>query len=325
MSTSQDVEHIFQTEIRQELFDDVEKPTRPLLLLIGGQPAAGKTAGANRLESRFTDQHLVTIEGDAFRRYDIKNYLLSYLHDPLSMPAATAEFSGNMVRRCLNYAFAEGYSVSLEGTFRSLEMASATIKEASQAGYEIVVAGVATRPVQSRLAAEGRFLGDYANGEVARWTPADAQQRAIENYPSTLAGLEALPEVSEVVIFDRTGQILYPQPGIPSAREALESEWNRPWNSTEIQDFQRSYQEIHALAQNVPGYLERNADTWKYLGTAIQKVENLKNPPPPPKQEPPQTRQDLAKGIANLVQEKLQRRDDSPGDAPKRTPKNPQL
>lgn len=64
---------------------------------------------------------------------------------------------------------------------------------------------------------------------------------------------------------------------------------------------------------------------WLETPQGKQIVKELNPSPPPPKQEPPRTRQDLAKWVANLLQEKLQRRDDSPGDAPKRTPKNPQL
>lgn len=112
-----------------------------LLVLLGGQPAAGKT----RAQAAILAEHpeLVSITGDDLRAYH-SGYRDLAVNDPLGMPAATAPTSSGLIRLALDYAIEHGYPVLLEGTFRDPAMVTGTAARFAEAGYRVEVVAVAT-------------------------------------------------------------------------------------------------------------------------------------------------------------------------------------
>ena len=139
----------------------------PLLVLLGGPPASGKTRAHGAIVARYPD--LVPITGDELRPYD-PAYDRLVTTDPLRLPAATMAVSGGLVRLALDHALQHRYSVLLEGVFRDPAMVTGTAERFAAAGYSVGVVAVATPAPVSRLGAEQRFLGAPVP-RAARWTP----------------------------------------------------------------------------------------------------------------------------------------------------------
>ena len=189
---------VFDAAVRQAIFPPTSTGDR-LLVLLGGQPAAGKT----RAQAAILAEHpeLVSITGDDLRAYH-PGYQDLAVNDPLAMPAATAPTSNGLIRLALDHAIQGSYPVLLEGTFRDPAMVSATATRFAEAGYRVEVVAVATPAPVSRLAAEERFLR-ARRGEVGRWTPPEAHETALTGSPKVVAALEALPAVSLIQIYAR--------------------------------------------------------------------------------------------------------------------------
>lgn len=192
---------VFDAAVRQAIFPLVPTGDR-LLVLLGGQPAAGKT----RAQAAILAEHpeLVSITGDDLRAYH-PGYRDLALDDPLGMPAATAPTSSGLIRLALDHAIEHGYPVLLEGTFRDPAMVTGTAARFAGAGYRVEVVAVAAPAPVSRLAAEERFLR-ARRGEVGRWTPPEAHETALAGSPEVVAALEALPAVARIRLRHRRGR-----------------------------------------------------------------------------------------------------------------------
>ncbi len=189
---------VFDAAVRQAVFPPAPVG-EPLLVLLGGQPAAGKTRAQAAI--RAAHPELVSITGDDLRAYH-PGYGDLAVNDPLGMPAATAPTSAGLIRLALDYAIQHRYPVLLEGTFRDPAMVTGTAARFAAAGYRVEVVAVATPAPVSRLAAEERFLR-ARRGEVGRWTPPDAHETALAGSPEVVAALQALPAVARIQVYAR--------------------------------------------------------------------------------------------------------------------------
>lgn len=91
---------VFDAAARSAIFPPVPVGDR-LLVLLGGQPAAGKTRAQAAILAEYPE--LVSITGDDLRAYH-PGYRDLAVNDPLGMPAATAPTSSGLIRLALEHA-----------------------------------------------------------------------------------------------------------------------------------------------------------------------------------------------------------------------------
>ncbi|PJJ63692.1 zeta toxin family protein [Compostimonas suwonensis] len=248
---------VFDLAVRAAIFPPI--PTgAPLLVLLGGQPAAGKTRAQAAIRAEHPE--LVSITGDDLRRYH-PGYRSLVADDPLRMPAATAPTSAGLIRLALDHAIEHRYPVLLEGTFRDPAMVTGTATRFAEAGYRVEVVTVATPAPVSRLAAEQRFLA-AKNPLSARWTPPEAHETALAGSPEVVAALEALPTIGRVRVYSRD-RLLYDNDRTPdgtwrhepAAAETLRAEQTRPLDAAEAVEWLARYLAAFDAARARPGYL----------------------------------------------------------------------
>ncbi|MDO5053195.1 MAG: zeta toxin family protein [Pseudoclavibacter sp.] len=253
--------HIFQARARQRLFGShAPHPDGPVLVLLGGQPAAGKTQAQRRILAEHPDDDLVEVTGDDLRVFH-PDYRRLARDAPFLMPNATAPVSGGLVRLAVEHAHAHRYSLLLEGTFRDAAMVTGTATWFADAGYRVEVAAVATPAVVSRLSAEMRSLAGGLPA-VGRWTPPSAHESALEHSPGVVAALEALPHIARVQVFSRE-RLLYDNSRTDTgawersaeAATVLRTEQHRRLGEAEAVGWLRDYASVFAQAAARPGYL----------------------------------------------------------------------
>ena len=253
----------FDADVRDELFTGhAPDQAAPVLVLLGGQPAPGKTRAQRVILREHAADDLVEITGDDLREYH-PDYARLADHAPLEMPAATAPVSGGLVSLALDHALAHRYSVLLEGTFRDVGMVTATATRFAEAGYRVEVVAVATPAAVSRLSAEMRSL-DAGYPAVGRWTPPQAHESALLESAGVVAALEALPHVQRMQVFSRE-QLLFDNTRTDAgdwerpaeAAAVLRREQHRPFRVREAFDCLQGYAAVFAKAQARPGYLGR--------------------------------------------------------------------
>lgn len=274
---------VFDAAVRQAIFPPVPAGDR-LLVLLGGQPAAGKT----RAQAAILAEHpeLVSITGDDLRAYH-PGYRELAVDDPLGMPAATAPTSSGLIRLALDYAIEHGYPVLLEGTFRDPAMVTGTAARFAEAGYRVEVVAVATPAAVSRLAAEERFLR-ARRGEVGRWTPPEAHETALAGSPEVVAALEALPAAARIQVYARDRRLYdnhRTQAGAweqePSAADVLRGEQTRQLTPAEAVGWLADYGAVFGAAHARRGYLSpRTAPAYRRLqDDAARMIELARDEP----------------------------------------------
>ncbi|MDR0594851.1 MAG: zeta toxin family protein, partial [Bifidobacteriaceae bacterium] len=252
---------VFDQRVRDDIFGGRE-PGRPdpVLVLLGGQPAAGKTRAQQAVAQAHGEVGLARITGDDLREYH-PGYARLALEDPLGMPAATAPVSGGLVALALAHALERRYSVLLEGTFRDQAMVTATAGRFARAGYRVEVVAVAIPAAVSRLSAEMRSL-DAGWPAVGRWTPPEAHEAAVANSAGVVSALEAMAEVASIQVRSRDA-LLFENRRAPDGRwlsepraaHTLRAEQARPLGPAEAADWLDRYEQVFKLALGRPGYL----------------------------------------------------------------------
>lgn len=194
----------FDSRVRDYVFAGHTPGDTPVLVLLGAQPAAGKS----KAQATITREHpgIVTLTGDELRQFH-PHYDELMEHDPLAMPNATAQASGAWVGMSIDHARQNGYSLLLEGIFRDPDMTMGTAHEFAESGYRVHVVALGVNERVSRLDSVNRYLspGPDAN----RWTPATAHDLGYRMCPHTVQAAEDSPHVHRITITDRTGQSLF--------------------------------------------------------------------------------------------------------------------
>ncbi|MGA4867186.1 zeta toxin family protein [Streptomyces lavendulocolor] len=173
----------------------------PVLVLLGAQPAAGKSQAMAALQQRHAGRSLVPLyRGRAARLPPAVRGAAA------GAPAAVPQRDRpglRGVRMSVGYAREHGFGLVIEGVFRVPEMTVSTAEKFAAAGYQVKVVGLGVRAERSRLDSLHRYL------VAGRSTPPAAHDGAYQMLPGTIAATEASPAVRRVTLTDRTGADLY--------------------------------------------------------------------------------------------------------------------
>lgn len=200
--TEKELRDRFEERVKDFVFSGYTPQQQPVLVLLGAQPAAGKSQAMAAAEQRLADRQLVPLTGDDLRPFHPRHQEILET-EPWLFPDATGQASGAWVRMSIEHARDRGYSLMLEGVFRDPAMTLATAEEFAALGIRVEVIGLGVREERSRLDSLHRFL------EGGRWTPPELHDLAYQKMPETIAAAEASPAVRRITITDRTGTDLY--------------------------------------------------------------------------------------------------------------------
>jgi UDP-N-acetylglucosamine kinase len=223
---------VWREEIVPDVFLDARPEARPVAVLLGGQPGAGKTRAA-RLVTRglYPGLRVTPIAGDDLRRFH-PDYGRTLRGDRLRMPEVTAAAAGWWFQASIEHALAHRFPVLIEGTWRNVAGPLQGAGDARTAGYEVHAVVVAVAPAVSRLSTVERFYRDVGAGHDARWTPPQAHDQAVTALPASTHRLAASRDVDRFTVVDRDGRVLYDGTGwsperAEEARAALRGEMDR--------------------------------------------------------------------------------------------------
>lgn len=214
--TEAQLREIFERDIRPELLplgaSSREEPAL-MLVLVGGQPGAGKSQAINRMEAKHPG--IVGVIGDDLRVYH-PDYDRLMLEAPLAMPAATAQASGRWVGMSIDYLREQRRSTLIETTLRQPDVVRATVAGFQQVGYRTELHVVAVPMEVSRLGTISRYVDQVEQNGAGRWTPAAAHDVAAQAVPGTVAELVGTGAIDQLSIENRQGESYYqasPRPG----------------------------------------------------------------------------------------------------------------
>jgi hypothetical protein len=201
--------------------DSADRQDIPTLVLIGGQPGAGKTAAAN-VAMEYLDKKggFIHIDADAFhakikelKEFDKKDITASQTHNDCKKIAA-----------CVRELAVDGCrNVLEEGLFRHPDDLSKRADQFHKMGYRCEVIGVATSRELSRFGVLERREGFRDVHGYVRDVPEAKQDAAYEGFTENL--LKGASSFDRVRVINRGGDMLYDSGGggrYKSVHEALE-------------------------------------------------------------------------------------------------------
>lgn len=228
-------EEIFQQLIVPEvlLANEPERQDRPDVVLLGGQPGAGKSSFSHHFEREFASRgRLVWVTWDDFRPYH-PAYEQLLAEAPEQMPDATRATARWWQGRAADYLRARHYNVLLEGGFREPDGLMATAQQFADADYTVRIAAVAVPAALSRLGIIERYAGQVERAGTGRWTTAASHDADYQGVPDVLRLAEDSPAIHRITVLTRDGMVYDrsagQSPGTTSALDVLEEARAQPF------------------------------------------------------------------------------------------------
>lgn len=173
---------LFDTQVVDYVFGGRRPGDRPIAILTGAQPAAGKSRAMAKVRQRNAERDVIQLSGDELRQFHPK-FLELMDGDPIAMVPATQQAANAWMQMSFAHAIEHGYSFVSEGTFRNTEavladarfFATGQREDGAEAAplpegrnrHEVWILALAVRAERSGLDAMYRYLAPGA--EPGRW------------------------------------------------------------------------------------------------------------------------------------------------------------
>jgi UDP-N-acetylglucosamine kinase len=203
------LEEIFQKVIVPDylLRSNPEPQRHPEVVLLGGQPGAGKSTTASQFQREFAARGgLVWVTWDDFRPFH-PDYERLLAERPADMPDVTRPAARWWQDHAAEFLRVGRYNVLLEGGFRNPDMVLATAERFAAAGYGVHVCALAVPAALSRLGIIERFARQAEVAGTGRWTTAASHDGDYSGTVAVLRLAEASPAVSRISLLTRDGLV----------------------------------------------------------------------------------------------------------------------
>jgi len=222
-----ELNHVYAERVRSQLFGAGRPSANPRLVIVGGQPGAGKTLAtlsAMRELGRAGDA-VAYINGDELRPLH-PGYAALVAADNTTAADKTGTDVGLWVERGIREAAAGRISSVIETTMRQPEVVRRTAEQFTKAGFEFEMRVVVADPELSRLAIYERFARALGTpGALPRFTLPSYHTDALAQMPATLRVVATLANV--VLFVNRQGGELYSSRSSPVAADVALADLRR--------------------------------------------------------------------------------------------------
>lgn len=301
---------VYKTRIAPRIFHNTEASPTPTLVIVAGEPGAGKSTLRDALKNELGAQGVAVIDQDAIRTNHPRFRALS-LADDKTAAMLTNTDAGAWVERALDDARRRRVNVALESTMRNPEHALQMVKQFKAAGYRVEVRALAVPEQDSARGVLHRYELQKARGEPGRSVALEYQQGAYRALPETLRRLETEQAVDRVAVMRRSLQIVYDNNQVggqwsvrpPIADRALAMERERGRTREELQQRAIEWTAVDQLvgARSTATAAER-AHTAGQLQAAREEFrEHQRKIPPPGRAEATQASLEHALRIAKTL------------------------
>ena len=208
------LDRVYIDLVRPLLFEDLSASAAPELILVGGQPGAGKTAAtvqAVRDLMHHGGGGVAYINGDELRSFH-PQYAALVAADRSTAADKTGADVGLWVERAIREAAAGRFHAVIETTMRQPEVVRRTAEQFTAQGFGFEMRVVVVDPEASQLGIYERFATGLASpSALPRFTLPSYHADALVQMPETLAVVAKLANVVRFV--DRQGRELYSSRG----------------------------------------------------------------------------------------------------------------
>lgn len=172
-----EVEAIFEKK-KEGLFQDVSiSPSKkPVAIILGGQPACGKSTLIKVAEKDHRNSDFLTVNGDLYRTYHPNNAQL--IKNPLTYSTETQIFSNVFTEKLIDEAIKRGANIIVEGTMRNPAVPLTTAQKFREAGYQVEAYLIAAPKEYTQLGLYNRYQEEINTKGQGRLADMDSHNKA---------------------------------------------------------------------------------------------------------------------------------------------------
>lgn len=218
---------------------------RPVAIVLGGQPGAGKSTLQDIAKQSIPD--LVIINGDEYRKYH-PNFDKIFAEYGDAFPKHTASFSGKVTEMLKTKLIEQKRNILIEGTLRTTSVPLATCREFKENGYSVILGVMAVKPEISYLSTILRYENMKDMGMTPRMTPKEHHDMVVNNLPANLKEICETGQFDEVVVYNRKRQCLS-KISHKQSYEILQDALHGAWSKDELENYIEVYEETRRLKE----------------------------------------------------------------------------
>lgn len=171
-----EVEAIFQ-ERKEKLLQGITPSTNPIAIIMGGQPACGKSFLLEIAKSDNIDKKFLSINGDLYREFHPEKAKL--IKDPIKYPIETQIFSSVFTEKLIEEAIKSRYNIIIEGTMRNPDVPLKTAKMFKDAGFRVEAYIIAAPKEFTQLGLYNRYQEEVLSKGQGRLADIDSHNKAV--------------------------------------------------------------------------------------------------------------------------------------------------
>ena len=166
--------------------------SNPIAVIIGGQTGAGKSGIIGYSTKMFTDENVIIINSEEIAKLYPDMYTI-----------ITDQESNTWASQLFEELRREKYNIIFEGTMKNNRIADESITELENLGYTVVVRGIATCDLESRMSILERYEGQVSTKGWGRLVTPEHHNQTYIGMPNTIDYIENTGKYDVLEIFAR--------------------------------------------------------------------------------------------------------------------------
>lgn len=197
-------QEILRRDILPLYFPPAVASDDPRLILLSGQPGAGRSRPTSQLIAEY-GADVAALNADHLRAFHPRFLELAAARSP-EASAVLSRATAGWVRDCVRFARENHRSLLLEGTFQDPSVATATAARFSTQGFSTRIVVVASRRAESLMSVVSRYLREVHAGAPAQYASLAAHDRGYTATRSLVAAVEEAASVDRLTVLGRDGR-----------------------------------------------------------------------------------------------------------------------
>ncbi|MDR2969294.1 MAG: zeta toxin family protein [Tannerellaceae bacterium] len=193
-----DVEQIFEQE-KERFFNKISPSEKPLAVILGGQPACGKSTLLKVVEKDHIDKSFLSVNGDLYRIFHPKYSEL--IKEANKYSAETQIFSNVFTEKLIEEAINRRCNIVVEGTMRNPDIPLKTANLFRNAGYSVEAYAISAPNLITQLGVYIRFQEEVAKKGVGRMAEMNVHHAAVDGLPKSLDTLYEQKAVEKISLY----------------------------------------------------------------------------------------------------------------------------
>jgi Zeta toxin len=184
-------------------FDNAKREKQPIAIILGGQPASGKTELLKYVQNNvYPNKEFVIINGDEYRALHPRSVEIAIEHGK-NYADITQSFANDLVKFMKEHCIKKRYNFILESTFRNIKVIKETSVELKKEKYKTAIHALSVPYWDSILGIFERYEGQFELTGFGRFSPLATHNEAFKALPQNLKTCLQEQLFDEIFIYKR--------------------------------------------------------------------------------------------------------------------------